>query len=97
MIDTLAERARKLGQLTIRGVADVARTTRIVDDTREATEPHAMIRALIEDNRTLLSHMRQIHSLADEASDYATSSTLDVFIDETERRVWFLFETTSEM
>jgi starvation-inducible DNA-binding protein len=93
MIDVLAERARKLGQSTLRSVGQIAKTTRVDNDDREYVEPHAMLRQLVEDNKDLVSRMRELHSLVDEASDVATASLLENFIDESERRIWFLYET----
>jgi starvation-inducible DNA-binding protein len=93
-VDQLAERSRKLGQPTIRSAGQVARITRIADDDREYVVPHAMLRQLVEDNKDVVARMRELHSLCDERSDVATASLLETFIDETERRIWFLYETT---
>jgi starvation-inducible DNA-binding protein len=93
-VDQLAERSRKLGQPTIRSVGQVARITRISDDDREFVQPHAMLRQLIEDNKDVVSRMRELHGVCDDVGDVATASLLETFIDETERRIWFLFETT---
>lgn len=92
-LDQLAERARKLGQPALRSAGQVAKTTRVADDDREYVEPHAMMHQLVEDNRDLASRMRELHGLCDDKSDVATASLLETFIDETERRIWFLFET----
>lgn len=94
MVDVLAERSRKLGQSTVRSAGQVARITRVDNDDREFVEPHAMLRQLVEDNKDLVARMRETHSLVDEAGDVATASLLENFIDETERRIWFLYETT---
>jgi starvation-inducible DNA-binding protein len=93
MVDVLAERSRKLGQPTIRSIGQVALVTRVDDDDRAYVAPHAMMRQLVEDNKDLLSRMREVHSLVDSVGDVATASLLENFIDETERRIWFLFET----
>lgn len=93
MIDVLAERSRKLGQPTLRSIGQVAKITRVDDDDREYVEPHAMLRALIDDNKDLVSRMRALHGTVDDFGDVATASLLEVFIDETERRIWFLYET----
>jgi len=93
-IDQLAERSRKLGQPTIRSAGQVAGITRIADDDREYVAPHAMLRQLVEDNKDVVARMRELHGLCDERSDVATASLLETFIDETERRIWFLYETT---
>jgi starvation-inducible DNA-binding protein len=93
MIDVLAERARKLGQPTLRSVGQISKATHVDDDDREYVEPHGMLRQLVEDNKDLVSRMRELHSLVDEAGDVATASLLETFIDESERRIWFLYET----
>jgi starvation-inducible DNA-binding protein len=93
MVDVLAERARKLGQPTLRSAGQVAKITRVDNDDREFVEPHAMLRQLVEDNKDLVSRMRALHGTVDDLGDVATASLLEVFIDETERRIWFLYET----
>jgi starvation-inducible DNA-binding protein len=92
-IDVLAERARKLGQPTLRSVGQIASATRVDNDDREYVEPQTMLRQLVEDNKNLNARMREVHALCDDVGDVATASLLENFIDETERRVWFLFET----
>jgi starvation-inducible DNA-binding protein len=94
-VDVLAERARKLGQPALRSIGQVAKITRVDDDDREYVEPHAMLRQLVEDNKDLLGRMRELHALCDQYDDVATASLLENFIDETERRIWFLFETAA--
>lgn len=94
MVDVLAERSRKLGQPTLRSAGQVAHITRVDDDDREFVEPHAMLRQLLEDNRDLVGRMREAHATIEDLGDVATTSLLEVFIDEAERRVWFLYETT---
>jgi starvation-inducible DNA-binding protein len=95
MIDILAERARKLGQPTVHSVAQVASLTRIKDDIRDFVEPRSMFTALLEDNKGLNAAMRSVHEVMDETNDVATASLLENFIDETERRIWFLYETVT--
>jgi starvation-inducible DNA-binding protein len=95
MIDVLAERARKLGQTTVHSVAQVASLTRIKDDVREFVDPRGMLTALLEDNKSFNAAMREAHEVMDQTNDVATASLLEVFIDETERRVWFLYETVT--
>ncbi len=63
------------------------------DDDREFVEPHAMLHQLVEDNKSLNARMREVHALCDDVGDVATASLLENFIDETEQRIWFLFET----
>lgn len=91
--DDLAERTRKLGGTTLRSVGDIARRQRITDNDAEFVHPHEMLAELREDNRSLVASMRELHDLCDEFGDVATASLLENWIDEGERRVWFLFET----
>jgi starvation-inducible DNA-binding protein len=83
---------RKLGGLTIRSIGHIARLQRLGDNDAEYVDPFDMLGELREDNRMLLASMREAHDLCDEDSDVATASLLEVWIDETERRIWFLFE-----
>ena len=90
--DTIAERVRKIGGATIRSIGHVTRLQRLSDNDAEYVDPFDMLAEVREDNRALLASMRAAHDLCDEESDVATASLLEVWIDETERRVWFLFE-----
>jgi len=92
MTDTIAERARKIGGTTVRSIGQISRLQRIVDNNAEYVEPLDMIAELREDNAILTRNMREVHSLCDEAGDVATASLLENWIDETEKRTWFLFE-----
>ena len=92
MTDPIAERVRKLGGSTIRSIGHVARLQRLSDNDAEYVDAFDMLAELREDNRALLASMRQAHDLSDEENDVATASLLEVWIDETERRIWFLFE-----
>ncbi|MFB9949872.1 Dps family protein [Rhizobium puerariae] len=94
MTDDLAERARKIGGTTLRSVGHAARLQRIPDNDAEFVTPEDMLSELREDNRQLISLMRETHDLCDEHNDVATASLLENWIDEAERRTWFLFETT---
>src|SRR5260370_4863429 len=94
MTDDIAERVRKNGGTTIRSIGHVARLQRLSDNDADYVEPHGMLAELREDNRTMLASMREVHELCDEQNDVATASLLENWIDETERRIWFLFETT---
>jgi len=94
MTDPIAERARKLGGTTIRSIGDIARQKRILDNDADYVEPQDMLSELCEDNKNLVTAMREVHHTCDEHGDVATASLLEVWIDETERRAWFLFETT---
>ncbi|KAG6558944.1 DNA protection during starvation protein 1 [Candidatus Rhabdochlamydia oedothoracis] len=91
MIDVLAERVRKLGGTTICSINDISRLQKIKDD-EIILEPKKMIQHLMHDNKNYAAHMRSTHQICAEHNDVATASILEVFIDETERRTWFLFE-----
>jgi starvation-inducible DNA-binding protein len=92
MTDAIAERARKLGGTTVRSIGQISRFQRIVDNDADYVEPFDMIAELRDDNARLTQAMREVHSLCDEAGDVATASLLENWIDETEKRTWFLFE-----
>ena len=94
MTDEIAERARKIGGTTLRSIGHIARLQRISDNDAEFVGPQDMLSELREDNQQLVAEMRQVHNVCDEFGDVATASLLENWIDETERRVWFLFETT---
>jgi starvation-inducible DNA-binding protein len=94
MTDPIAERARKIGGTTLRSIGHIARLQRIADNDAEFVEPQDMLAELKEDNNRLTSAMRQVHNTCDEYGDVATASLLEVWIDETERRSWFLYEAT---
>ena len=93
MTDDIAERVRKIGGTTIRSIGHIARLQRIADNDATYVDPLDMLAELREDNRALLASMREVHDLAGEENDVATTSLLEVWIDQTERRIWFLFET----
>jgi starvation-inducible DNA-binding protein len=92
MTDAIAERVRKIGGTTVRSIGQISRLQRIVDNDSEYVEPFDMIAELREDNAILTRNMREVHSLCDKAGDVATASLLENWIDETEKRTWFLFE-----
>lgn len=94
MVDVLAERVRKIGETTICSIAHIHELQSIKDDN-EQLEPTTMLEHLMNDNKYLLNQMRNAHHVCAERRDVATTSILEGFIDETERRVWFLFETLS--
>ena len=96
MIDVLAERVRKLGGLTIHSIDQIQSLQRIKDDNETSLQPKEMLKRLLDDNKELAAHMRSAHKVCDENNDVATASILEVYIDETERRTWFLFETLAE-
>ena len=92
MTDAIAERARKLGGATIRSIGHISRSQRIADNDAEYVKPLDMIAELRSDNALLTQYMREVHSLCDEQADVATASLLENWIDESEKRIWFLFE-----
>ena len=93
-IDPLAERVRKLGQRTLTSVGDIGAKARIKDNDAEYVDPLEMLNELIDDNKACTAAMREAHKLCDDAEDSGTAGLLETFIDETERRVWFLFEAS---
>jgi starvation-inducible DNA-binding protein len=92
MTDPIAERVRKLGGSTITSISHIARLQRILDNDAEYVDPQDMLAELCEDNKTLAARLREVHNVCDEHRDIATASLIEVWIDETERRTWFLFE-----
>jgi starvation-inducible DNA-binding protein len=94
MTDVLAERVRKIGQLTMHSIGEISRNQRIADNDAPYVTPQDMLAELREDNGELAKRMRDAHEMIDEQKDVATASLLEVFIDETERRAWFLYETS---
>ena len=92
--DPIAERVRKLGGTTLRSIGHIARLQRVSDNDAEYVTPLDMLSELREDNGTLADRMREVHGVCDEHGDVATASLLEVWIDEAERRAWFLFEAT---
>jgi starvation-inducible DNA-binding protein len=94
MTDAIAERVRKIGGTTLRSVSHIGRLQRLLDNDAEFVSPSAMLAELRDDNRQLTAYMRETHALCDEHNDVATASLLENWIDESERRTWFLFETT---
>jgi starvation-inducible DNA-binding protein len=96
MTDPMAERVRKLGGLTLHSIGEVSRNQRIADNDAPYVTPQDMLAELREDNGELAKRMRQTHNVCDEHKDVATASLLEVWIDETERRAWFLYEASHE-
>src|SRR5438105_1837200 len=90
--DPIAERVRKIGGTTLHSIGHVARLQRVADNDADFVTPLDMLAELREDNKQLAANMRETHDLCDEHGDVATASLLEVWIDEAERRVWFLFE-----
>jgi starvation-inducible DNA-binding protein len=93
MTDDIAERARKIGGTTLRSIGQIAREQRILDNDADYVDPQDMLAELRSDNQQLTREMRRVHELCDESDDVATASLLENWIDETERRIWFLYET----
>jgi starvation-inducible DNA-binding protein len=94
MTDDVAERARKIGGSTLRSIGQIARLQRLLDNDAEYVTPEDMLAELRDDNKQLVSLLRQVHELATEDDDYATTSLIENWIDQTERRTWFLFEAS---
>jgi starvation-inducible DNA-binding protein len=92
MTDPIAERVRKLGGTTIRSIGHIARLQRVADNDAPYVEPEDMLAELREDSKALTVRLREAHSVCEEHEDIATASLIEVWIDETERRTWFLFE-----
>jgi starvation-inducible DNA-binding protein len=92
MTDDIAERARKIGGTTIRSIGDIARHQRVRDSNDEFVAPHEMLAELCADNQQLTRALRAAHAVCDEYNDVATASLIENWIDQTERRAWFLFE-----
>jgi len=93
MTDPIAERARKIGGPTLRSIGQIAKETRVLDNDADFVDPLDMLAELRDDNSDLVGRMREVHDLCDEHGDIATASLLENWVDETEKRVWFLFET----
>jgi starvation-inducible DNA-binding protein len=92
--DPIAERVRKVGGTTLRSIGHIAKLQRVLDNDAEYVSPLDMLAELKDDNIQLASHMRATHEVCDEHGDVATASLLEVWIDEAERRTWFLFEAS---
>ena len=96
MTDDMAERVRKIGGTTLRSIGHIAKLQRIEDNDEKFVSPLDMLRELMNDNKAVVQAMREAHEVADEHDDVATASLLENFIDETEKRTWFLFEASRE-
>jgi starvation-inducible DNA-binding protein len=92
--DPIAERVRKIGGTTLRSIGQIASRKRLLDNDADFVTPRDMLAELRDDNKQLTSEMRRTHALCDDHNDVATASLLEVWIDEAERRTWFLFEAT---
>jgi starvation-inducible DNA-binding protein len=96
MTDPIAERIRKVGGATLKSIGHIARTQRLLDNDAEYVEPQDMLAELRDDNKTLAARLRDTHNVCEEHRDIATASLIEVWIDETERRTWFLFEASRQ-
>ncbi len=96
MTDDIAERVRKIGGTTLRSIGHIARLQRIPDNDAEFVTPQDMLSELREDEKALVQRMRAVHTLCDDAGDVATASLLENWIDQTQRRIWFLFEASRD-
>jgi starvation-inducible DNA-binding protein len=96
MTDDIAERARKLGGTTIRSISDISRHQRLTDNNAEFVAPHDMLVELRGDNQDLTRNLRSAHEFCERRNDVATASLIENWIDETERRTWFLSEIVTE-
>src|SRR5882757_6638937 len=94
MTDPIAERIRKVGGGTIKSIGHIARLQRISDNDAAYVEPEDMLAELREDSKTLAARLREAHNVCEEHNDIATTSLIEIWIDETERRTWFLFEAS---
>ncbi|MGJ5200422.1 Dps family protein [Bradyrhizobium sp. HKCCYLRH1030] len=94
--DQLAERVRKLGGTTLKSISQISKLQTIKDNNEEYVPPREMLRELMEDNKHVAAAMRKAHELCDHNDDPATAGLLETFIDETERRTWFLFEASRQ-
>jgi len=94
MIDVLAERVRKLGGLTIHSIGEIGKLQTIKDDNEAYVSPQDMVLRLLKDNTHYTDQLRKAHEICEKNGDVATASLLEEFLDETERRAWFLFETS---
>ncbi len=96
MTDPIAERIRKVGGVTLRSIGHIARLQRVQDNDADYVQPLDMLAELREDNQSLVARLREAHGVCDEHGDIGTASLLETWIDESERRTWFLFEAARE-
>lgn len=92
MTDPVAERVRKVGGLTLHSIGEIKRLQRVPDNDAEYVSPQDMLAEMRDDNQALAAALREVHGVCEEHGDFATTSLIEVWIDETERRIWFLFE-----
>jgi starvation-inducible DNA-binding protein len=94
MTDPIAERVRKIGGSTLKSIGHIKRLQRVLDNDADYVDPEDMLAELCEDNKALAARLRETHNVCEEFRDVATASQIEVWIDETERRTWFLFESS---
>src|SRR5436305_1760266 len=94
MTDEIAGRVRKIGGTTLRSIGQISKLQRVLDNDADFVQPLDMLSELREDNQTFVRHLRGVHDLCDEHNDVATTSLLENYIDQAERRAWFLFESS---
>jgi starvation-inducible DNA-binding protein len=97
MTDDIAERARKIGGTTLHSIGDIAKYQRLKDNSEEFVAPKEMLSELLDDNQKLVKFFRAAHEVCEKHNDIATASLIEVWVDQTERRSWFLFETVQEL
>jgi starvation-inducible DNA-binding protein len=97
MTDDIAERARKIGGTTLHSIGEIAKYQRLKDNSREFVPPKDMLEELLADNQKLVQYFRSAHEVCEKHNDVATTSLIEVWIDQTERRTWFLFETVQDL
>lgn len=97
MTDDIAERARKIGGTTLHSISDISRHQRLKDNNEENVSPKDMLTELCADNQALTRYFRSAHGTCEKYSDVATASLIEVWIDQTERRTWFLAEIVQEL
>ena len=95
--DDIAERARKIGGTTLHSIGDIAKYQRLKDNSEEFVAPKEMLEELLNDNQKLTKFLRAAHEVCEKHNDIATASLIEVWVDQTERRSWFLFETAQEL
>src|SRR5712672_534659 len=96
MTDAIAERVRKIGGSTVKSVGHISRLQRVTDNDVDYVQPQDMLAEVREDNKGLAARLREAHNVCEEHRDIATASLIEVWIDETERRTWFLFEAARQ-
>jgi len=97
MTDDIAERARKIGGTTLHSIGEIAKYQRLKDNSEEFVAPKEMLSELLADNQKLTKFLRATHEVCEKHNDVATASLIETWIDQTERRSWFLFETVQEL